>query len=233
MGQLDEDERLLTLDPASFLEKCLEHYDDTVTSYSCTFFKHEAVRVKAKVNQRSPETIAVCFRQHPFSVYFKWKKGGDLMLRRSLYVSGENDNKIVIPAPPPLNLHDPEGEEAKKRSRYPITQFGMRFGLQHICDSWHGAQQAHIGLSIAYHGKQTPPDDSTLCYKIESLRAEPEPPDGVARAVIFISVKDRVLVRTELYGENDRRIAIYHFKDLNLNRDFDEAQFQPSVLQEN
>ncbi len=90
----------------------------------------------------------------------------------------------------------------------------MRFGLQHICDSWRDTQRAQIGLTVTYHGKQTPPDDETLCYKLESVRAQPEPPDGVVHAVFYISVKDQLLIRTELYGENGQQIAIYHFKDV-------------------
>jgi hypothetical protein len=234
LTQMEENERLILLDPPAFLEKCLDHYDANVHSYSCTFLKHELVRQpKGGVKQRTPETISVAFRQDPFSVYFKWLKGGDLIPRRTLYVAGENNNKLVLPLPPPLNIRDPEDEEARKRSRYPITQFGMRFGLQHVYDSWRGSQQAQISLAVKYHGKQTPPDDTELCYKLESFRGEPEPPDGCVRAVLYISVKDLLLIRSELYGENDKRIAIYHFKDLKLNRDFDEGQFQPSVLQDN
>ena len=86
---------------------------------------------------------------------------------------------------------------------------------------------------MSYLGKQMPPDDTTLCYKLETIRGEPEPPDGIIRTVLYISVKDLVLIRSELYGENERKIGSYHFKDLQLNREFDAGQFEPSVVEDN
>jgi hypothetical protein len=240
-SQLDENERLIVLDPMTFLEKCLQRYDEKVQGYSCTFIKREAIRQpKGPPKKRAEETIAVCFRQDPFSVYFRWLKGGDLIPRRTLYVAGENDNKLVLPLPEPLRFQDPTGEEPMKRSRYPISQFGMRFGVQHIYDSWRTSHQAHIGIEVKYLGKETPPGDTQLCYKLESFRFDlktlgpkPEPPDDCVKAVIYISVQDLLLVRTEMYGENDRHIATYHFKDIKLNRQFDDGQFSPSVLDGN
>jgi hypothetical protein len=233
VSQLDEQERMIVLDPTAFLEKCLQHYDATVQNYSCTFMKHEKkITTKSGVYKRGEETIAVCFKQQPFSVYFNWLKGGDSVPRKTLFVAGENENKLVIPV---FGLQDPQGQLARTRSRYPITQFGMRFGLQHILNSWRGTLEAKppIGLAIKYLGKQTPPDDDQLCYKIESIRDEPEPPDGCVRAVTYISLKDLLLVRTEMYDRKGDLIASYHFKDLHLNRDFDTDQFQPTVLEGN
>ncbi len=240
LTRLDDVERLIVLDPMAFVEKCQNRYDESVHGYTCTFFKHEVVRLsKTSSKQRAPETIAVCFREEPrYSVYFKWVKGGEPIPRRTLYVAGQNQGKLVLPLPEPFNLQDPEGTEAKKRSRYPITQFGMRMGMQHLFESWRGSQLAHVNLSVRYLGKQTPPDDDQLGYKIESIREEPEPLDGVTRADLYVSVKDLLLIRSELYaknpgGDDERRIAIYHFKDIKLNPEFDAGQFDPEILESN
>src|SRR5947209_1541499 len=72
LSTMDEQERMIALDPTKFLEECLQHYDQTVHSYSCTFFKHE-LRIRGRPVTRAQEKIVVCFRQEPFSVYFKWK----------------------------------------------------------------------------------------------------------------------------------------------------------------
>jgi hypothetical protein len=253
LAPLDETERLVVLDPIAFLEQNQERYDRDIHGYTCKFCKHEVVARK----QRDEEIIEAFFREEPFSVLFKWEKGaGAFDPKRTLYVAGENDNKLVVPVLGGRMSVDPEGGPAKARARYAMTQFGMRKAMQQVIDSWRQSQTANISLSVKYYGKREPPgdgkllplkdrlaaldrgrpvgksgtDSDQLCYTLLSTRGEAEGPDHVVHAILYVSLKDRVLVRTELFEENGKPIAVYHFKDVKFNPKFEAEQFRPEIV---
>lgn len=96
-----------------------------VPHYTATFNRQE--RIAGFLNE--PEEMEVKVRHQPFSVYMHWQSMDPG--REVLYVDGEHNNKMMIRLGglkgrllPPLSL-DPNGNEAMKRTRFPITQAGI------------------------------------------------------------------------------------------------------------
>src|SRR5258708_6755950 len=75
-------------DPLGFLEACLKRYDQKVNSYSLVFRKQE--RIDGKLNPL--EIVLVHYKDAPHSVYFHWEQPPNRLVRRALYVEGENKN---------------------------------------------------------------------------------------------------------------------------------------------
>jgi hypothetical protein len=119
----------------------------------------------------------------------------------------------------------------------------MRIGMQQVLDSWRTCRNLNIPLSLQYLGKHDMADKlgkpesagnkkkPLLCYKIESIRGEPEGVDHVVRAVFFISVDELLLLSSELYDANNALIATYQFKDVELNPEFKDWQFQEAAFE--
>jgi hypothetical protein len=97
-----------------------------VSGYSVNFHKHE--RIDGEM--QDPQVVAMDVRHKPFSVYMKWRKGGDRG-RQLLFVPERNDGLAMVRLGglkgrllPPLRI-EPDGAKAMAESRYPITQAGI------------------------------------------------------------------------------------------------------------
>ena len=96
------------------------------SGYSVNFHKHE--RIDGEM--QDAQVVSMDVRHKPFSVYMKWKQGGDRG-RQLLFVPERADGKALVKLGgfkgrllPPMKI-EPDGSRAMAESRYPITKAGI------------------------------------------------------------------------------------------------------------
>lgn len=105
------------------LEQAIQKLEKS-KGYTATFYKQEVVHG----NMTKPQAMQVKIRHQPFSVYMKWVAGDKG--RELLYVDGKHDNDMLIHLGkggrvlPTLKLN-PNGDQAMKEARYPVTDMGI------------------------------------------------------------------------------------------------------------
>ncbi len=144
--------RLAETDPVAFLEACIRRYDREVKGYRCVLHKQERLDGKLQPS----EEIDVQFREKPFSVLMDWREGARLA-KKTLYVKGENKDKVEVKLNGLLAIagiveRDPVGEDARKSSRIPITEFGIQIGSERTLAAWQKAEQQNA-LHVEYSGR--------------------------------------------------------------------------------
>jgi len=97
-----------------------------IPDYSADFIRQERIDGVLK----SPETIALKVRHHPFSIYLNWTEGEETG-RELIYADGKNDNEMLFHAGgwkgrllPPIKLN-PRGSIAMRYARHPVTDLGL------------------------------------------------------------------------------------------------------------
>jgi hypothetical protein len=168
-------EELAKKKPVEFLEFCLAEYEKKVTTgYRCHFIKQERV----KGNLREPEKLRVNFRAKPFSVHMYWLEGADLC-QASMYVEGENDGRLLARSmlfgiPGPIVARPLDAKDVQSTSRFPISQFGMKAGMESTLASMKKAK-AKGTLHVSYEGIESPEKvGGRPCYKL--VRTPYDPP---------------------------------------------------------
>lgn len=228
-------ESLLTEDPVAFLEYCLLRYEREVQGYTTVLHKQERLHGRLE----KPEIIQCWFREKPFSVLMDWKSGQRLV-KRSLYVEGENKGLVVVKPAGVAGLvglvgdgtikTDPGGEEASRTSRYKITEFGMKVGMERSLSAWTAAQKANT-LHIEYLGRKKVEDlGGRECWVLRRYPyAEPEV-DGVAEQIAYVDCENWLMLGTVLKGTDGKLIGEYLSREVRLNPKFDVEQFTPKMV---
>jgi Protein of unknown function (DUF1571) len=224
-------ERLARNDPIAFQRACLRRYDREVKGYRCTFVKQE--RLGGKL-QRT-EVVDVSFRDDPFSVVFDWREGAKLAAKL-LYVKGQNDGQMLVRpggwrgALVSTVSRDPVGADAKESSRYPITDFGMKKGLERAIAAW-GAAQQEGSLKYEYRGKRKIPETGDReCYILHRFDYRQPEEDGITDATLYYDVETWLQTGSTLKGADRQLIGEYWFRDIKLNPDFAPATFTRAGL---
>lgn len=225
-------EKLAQSDPVAFLEKCLDRYRSDVKGYRCTFHKQE--RIGGKLNK--PEEIDLCFRENPHSVCMIWKNGARLA-ERSLYVEGQNNNKILVRpngsvrrlAAGDVVERDVTGDDARQSGRYTLDQFGIRKSTERVVAAWKAAK-ANGTLNVAYKGmEKVPMTGNRACFHLHRVCASPEN-DGVMEHTLYVDTETWLPIASRVVGKNKELIGEYLFRDLKLNPEFDAEQFSRSAV---
>ncbi len=209
--------QLAETDPVRMLAAGLARYSQQVRGYRCTLVKQE--RIEGHLN--SPETIAVCFREQPFSVLMHWLQGGNPRVARTLYVDGENSGKLLVK---PRGVFaqlvsyvtmDPDDPRVRSQSRYRIDDFGIAGGMERTFQVWRQIQ-ANGHWQVDYLGVQAVPEvNHRRCHVWRRMCVPPEE-DGLTEVIIKVDVKTWLQVSSTLKA-GDQLIAQYHFQDLELN----------------
>jgi hypothetical protein len=223
-------------EPVAFLEACLKHYDNVVHGYTVRFEKRERVYGK----QLSFESVEVMYRDHPHSVLFHWLQPADSRALGALYVEGANQTdgksrvKLFLRKSVFKNLDFlPRSKELMDYSRYPMSEFGMRQGMQRVLNSWKAAAKENA-LHVEYLGlNKTNLTGDAVCHVFQRTQyAQPEEIDRVAGVKIFIDCMTLLQVGCIVLGEHGEKdqIAEYFFRDIRLNPQFAPDQFTPETL---
>lgn len=224
-----EMERLAEHDPIAFLNECIRRYDREVQGYTATLRKQERIGGQLQ----SSEVIGVTFREKPFGVLLRWKEGA----RRAaavLYVRGENRDQLLVRPAGILSLagivaRDPKGEDAKQSGRYPLTEFGIKIGIQRTIASWESAKKDNA-LHIEYLGiKKIQETGDRSCWVLKRTRNAPTE-EGVIQSTLYIDRENWLQVGTLLNGEEDRVIGEYFFRDIEINPKLPDDAFSRGAL---
>lgn len=226
----EEMERLAKSDPVSFVQECIRRYDREVQGYTVELSKQE--RLEGHLHPR--EVMDVAFREKPFSVLMRWREG----TRRAsavLYVKGENRDQILVRPAGLLSVagivaRDPKGAEARNSGRYPLTEFGIKIGMQRTLASWDKAKKANA-LHVQFLGvkKITELGDRPCCVL---RRRHPDAPtaEGVIESNLFFDKDSWLQVGTLLKGKENKLIGEYFFRNIKINADFPDDTFRREAL---
>jgi hypothetical protein len=217
--------RLAKDDPIRFLENCLKRYDREVQGYRCTLVKQE--RLEGKL-QRS-EVTAIAFRERPFSVLMEWKQGARLA-QRVLYVKGANDDKLVVKPSGLASLvgvveRDPEGPDARKSGRYPLTEFGIKIGMERTLAAWDAARKDDA-LHVEYLGERKIPEvGGRPCWVLKRTGYKRPEEDGITELTTYIDTGTWLQVGSVVKGAEGQVLGAYYFRDIQLNPKFPADTF--------
>ncbi len=225
-----EMETLAKNDPIVFLKECIRRYDHEVHGYTATLRKQE--RLKGQL--QPSEKLEVAFREKPFSVLLRWKEGA----RRAaavLYVKGENRDQLLVRPAGMLSVagivaRDPEGEDAKHAGRYPLTEFGIKIGMQRTLASWEQAKKANA-LHVEFLGVKTIPEaGSRPCWVLKRTHYAFPEVDGITEATFLFDKETWLQVGTLLKGEGGKLIGEYFFREITINPDLPDDTFSREAL---
>ncbi len=217
-------------DPIAFLEKCVKRYDETVRSYRTTFRKYE----RGKTKEKDDEIIDVIFRESPFSVRMTWKKGRQLFAMpptpsHSLYVAGENDNKLLALAFSSTPWEkDVDAPDVVGRSRYRVDQFGFKKATERTIASMKKARAAGT-LQVRFVGMSKSAEDRS-CYHFVRTPYDPVEEDGINKLEFWIDAETLLQTHSILSDRDGKRIAEYIFTNVQINPEFSEGAFTRNSL---
>lgn len=225
-----EMERLAKEDPIAFLQECIRRYDREVHGFTATLIKQE--RLEGSLQNR--ETIAVAFREKPFSVLLRWKEGAR-KAAAVLYVKGENRGQLLVRpagfrAVAGIVTRDPKGADAKKGGRYPLTEFGIKIGMQRTLASWENAKKNNA-LHLQYLGvKKIKELGDRACWTFKRAPYAAPEQDGIAESTFYIDKENWLQVGSVLKGEKGKLIGEYFFRDIKMNPKFPKDTFSRASL---
>ncbi len=219
-------ESLARTDPPAFLRACLLRYRKEVRGYRATLVKQE--RLKGKLGP--VETIAVAFREEPFSVLLVWKSPPAGMADRALYVAGQNGGKALARGKVFHLIHhrDPYSADAMDAGRYALPEFGLAKGTERTLAAWQAAADRGA-LKTEYLGIRPVAEAGGVPCHVLRRTCDP-PEDGVATVEVSFDTDHWLQVGNVLTAGDGQRVAAYYFRDLILNPDFPPNQFDAAAV---
>jgi len=192
-----------------------------ISGYTCRMHRTELIGGKYKVQKN----VLVKYRK-PGSFYLKWTEGQGKG-SESLYVKGENNDKMLVHLP----------------GLYKFFVFSMApGGKRALKNNRHTIEQVHFGffIDMIKHNLDMAKSDPTAMIKIK----EEEMLDGVPtlsivgefggdreyygkRVAINIAKENCLPVKIDVFGEDDHLLESYYFTDIVLNAKLSDSDFAP------
>jgi hypothetical protein len=224
-------EPLPTGDVITFLEKCVQRYDQQgIQGYRVILHKQERLGGKLQPS----EDIECYFRDKPYSLFMHWLHG-QRKAESSLYVEGENGGKMLAKPAGVAGIfvkvaeRDVDGEDARQSGRYTMKEFGLKKAIEKTYRDWKAAKEKGT-LQVQYLGvRKVREAGDRLCYTLRRTCTVPEE-DGVTDVIIYIDKENWLQVGSILKGNNGKLIGEYFFRDLQINPEFKPNQFKRSAL---
>lgn len=146
----------IAADPEAFLREARTRCE-ALPAYEVDFYKQERLGLFVKKLQPE-EHMRVKFRARPFSVKMTMLNE-DHEFAETLYVEGENDNKLrcrrrkgLLGGRPPIQDFPPDFAVQFGRSINPITDFGVARLMQRVLSTLEEARAAGAGPEVVYRG---------------------------------------------------------------------------------
>ncbi len=219
--------KLARTDHVALLEKCLANYRRNYQDFKCTFVKQERVGGVLK----EPQWIDVKFLGKPFSVAMKWTKNAPLA-NRLIYVEGKYDGMMLVRPKSGLIrallgeavLRTPDGPDAMKNTRRPVTMFGFERGLDSLLEVYRKAKLAG-DLKQSYEGTAEIDGRRTIVLK----RYLPDGKGYPAKTtIVYIDLEYLVPTGIEGFGWKDEFTSRYVYRDVRFNVGLTEKDFLPA-----
>jgi len=223
-------ERLAQTDPIAFLENCLRRYDREVKGYRATLQKQERLGGKLQ----GTEVIDVSFQEKPFSVLLDWQRGTRLA-QRTLYQKGQNRDKLLVLPAGLFRLagvveRDPDGADARRSGRYPLTEFGIKIGTERTLAAFEQAQKQKA-LHVEYLGERRVKEaGDRLCWTLRRTGYRRPEEEGITQLTFYVDKENWLQVGSVLKGAEGQLIGEYFFRDVRINPDFSPDTFSRAVL---
>ncbi|MEW6356631.1 MAG: DUF1571 domain-containing protein [Planctomycetota bacterium] len=209
-----------------FIEEAEKVYAK-VADYTAMFTKQE--RIGGEL--RRPDTFFMKFKK-PVKVYLKWPKGSSSAGMEAIYVPGENNDKILLHTAGLIDLVlptmeiDVEDEAVRKDNRHPITHLGIGYFLERFSKDFQRADQ-NDEITVYYRGKRKM--ERRWYHEVEMFL---EPRQGnpgyyAYRSVVYFDVENKLPVQMLFYNWENQLIEFYAYKDISLNPDLADADFDP------
>jgi hypothetical protein len=215
------------------------HRLEKLNDYSATFTKQERVDGE---DLQDLQTTEVKLRHHPFSLYMKWIKGGDVG-REVLLVDGQFDGEMLVHLGgikgrllPPLKI-DPKGERAMSEARHPVTEMG----LQQLCSLLLKYRRRDLtltkGLRWELIDNQKLGDRECYCFVVEYLDRNIE--KTYRKAITYVDKELMLPVCVRNYGwpadsetaadpatiDELTLIEFYAYSDIKFDQRFGDEHF--------
>lgn len=191
-----ESPREHALRPALRIAKASLEQLDSVRDYEAVLTKRERIQGELR-----SETMRIKFRESPFSVYLRFS--GASAGREVLYVEGRNQNNILAHEGSGLKSLvgtvslSPTSPEVIEKSRYSITDIGLKNMLRYIVERWE--DEAQYGeAEVQYY--QNARLGERQCLVIECKHPRPRRQFRFHISRLFIDKETRLPVRVENYG---------------------------------
>ncbi|MFN0196071.1 MAG: DUF1571 domain-containing protein [Planctomycetaceae bacterium] len=144
--------------PIEFLNGCIEHYDEQIRDYRCTF----QITEKGALGLSETQRIAIQFRENPYSVDMKWIGNTSAASRicyvKDRWVKNGRQMALVVPSgvgglilPGGIKL-DIHGREFRRSASHSVDEFGFRKTLERFVE-WCEAASGDPAFSLTYSGR--------------------------------------------------------------------------------
>lgn len=226
------------------IELLQQGYDSfrKVPHYTATFQRQE--RIDGDLHE--PEEIELKIRHEPFSVYMHWQSSDPG--RELLYVDGEHEGKMTVRLGglkgrfiPPISL-DPEGRDARSRSRYPVTHAGILFIAETLLRDRRRDLQNNVAFQCEFEENQICNDRD--CYYFCLEFKNPSESEVYRKSIQFIDRELLIPICIQNYGWPDETestaaadgvslddatlIEYYSYSNLNTELRLGDADFDRS-----
>ena len=198
------------LDVDTLMERSLESYS-RVSDYTCRFHKTELIGEELLTERN------ILFKfMKPMHIHMKMTEGRNRGIR-TLYIEGENDNRMRVKPKGLLGFLrvsiDPEGKRAMKDNRHSILEAGIGHVLG-LVDANYRRWREGAGGTIIYEGEEV-----LAGRRVHAVRAVFPKDKGYYGHVIRVSFDavNFLPVRIVVYDWEDRLLEDYQFEDLELN----------------
>lgn len=217
------------LDPAIQLMQICRNRFAAVFDYEARIVQQERVGKSLL----PPQDLLAKFRTHPHSIYLKWKspEAG----REAIYVEGRDEGKLLVHAAGVkkaflgVNRIDPEGSQAKRETRYSVTEGGIGHTIDKLLTRWEYERrfdETDVSItSVKINGRP--------CVLISAVH--PRPDDGkfmFHTFRVYIDKENMLPIRTEAYGYPEKPgkepgdlLESYTYLDLRLNPGLTDVDF--------
>lgn len=210
-------------DPLALMEECKKSYE-ALNDYTAQFEKEQRIRGRL----RKPETMFLKFKK-PFSIYMKWIKRPDKG-KEVIYVKGKNDDKLVGHIGGILGLVSPTFKLAPTNplamggNLKPITQAGLGKTIESLLRIFYLARE-NGDLKATCKGTQQ--FNGREVYVVERfLPAKKIYPNQ--HAIIYIDKELKLPLYYAAYGEEEKLLEKYSYRDLKINVGLTDLDFEKS-----
>lgn len=219
------DARKIKSEPVHYLKE-LRRRCQTLEEYTLVFYRQERLGGTLK----PMENMNAWYRKNPFSVKFEWKDP-DADYYEAVYVQGENDNKLVVRErkgmlffPPQIRKLNPQLTVAVKKSKNPITDFGLARLMERTLGP---IEDLEIGPRITYEYKGVVSLDTTG-QNVHHLRIHRPVSDTWthARQDLFIDAETLLPAGTDLWLPNEQLDARYRYARIDTDVQLTDTDFR-------
>ena len=221
--------------PAIRLAKsALANIDNNITDYTATLIKRE--NMDGKLGEYQYMYLKV--RHKPFSAYMYFLGPKETKGRECLYVSGQNDNKLIAHESPRKLINgtfhlDPTGFIAMRNQKYPITDIGIRNLTAKLIEVAENDVKLGGQCEVKWYKgtKIGKGDKARICTCMQVIHPVKRPGFQFHTALIFIDDELNVPIRYQAFqwpkkaGGKPVLDEEYTYRNLKLNQGLTDADF--------